>query len=134
MVFLFQEVGNRYGNFSLATMFPRREFTSEDLNKTFLELELTPSASIVLLPLLGDSSAPSCLQLRPSRSSTERPRPQPSSYSAAAAASDRETLPNHTAEKRPKDFRKDGKICRLRNQEDSEDENNTWNGNSTQQM
>lgn len=46
-----QEVGNRYGNFSLATMFPRREFTSEDLNKTLLELELVPSASIVLLPV-----------------------------------------------------------------------------------
>lgn len=48
---LSQEVGNRYGNFSLATMFPRREFTSEDLNKTLLELELAPSASIVLLPV-----------------------------------------------------------------------------------
>ena len=46
-----QEVGNRYGNFSLATMFPRREFTSEDLNKTLLELDLAPSASIVLLPV-----------------------------------------------------------------------------------
>lgn len=58
MVFLFQEVGNRYGNFSLATMFPRREFTSEDLNKTFLELELTPSASIVLLPVSTLSDDP----------------------------------------------------------------------------
>lgn len=48
---LSQEVGNRYGNFSLATMFPRREFTNEDLNKTLLELELAPSASIVLLPV-----------------------------------------------------------------------------------
>ncbi|XP_035531845.1 UBX domain-containing protein 4 [Morone saxatilis] len=48
--FAAQEVGNRYGNFSLATMFPRREFTSEDLDKTLLELELAPSASIVVLP------------------------------------------------------------------------------------
>ncbi|XP_047227391.1 UBX domain-containing protein 4 isoform X2 [Girardinichthys multiradiatus] len=48
--FAFEEIGNLYGNFSLATMYPRREFTSEDLNKTLLELELVPSASIVLLP------------------------------------------------------------------------------------
>ncbi len=46
-----QEVGNRYGQFSLATMFPRREFTAEDLQRSLLELELTPSASIVLLPV-----------------------------------------------------------------------------------
>uniref|UniRef100_A0A672L2U7 UBX domain-containing protein 4 n=1 Tax=Sinocyclocheilus grahami TaxID=75366 RepID=A0A672L2U7_SINGR len=48
--FAAQEVGNRYGQFSLATMFPRREFTAEDLEKSLLELELTPGASIVLLP------------------------------------------------------------------------------------
>nr|KAF6337668.1 UBX domain protein 4 [Myotis myotis] len=59
--FAAQTVGNTYGNFSLATMFPRREFTKED-------------------------------------------------------------------------FKKEGKIYRLRTQDDGEDENNTWNGNSTQQM
>ena len=46
----------------------------------------------------------------------------------------RETLRKRTMENRPDDFKKDGKIHRLRTQEDSEDENNTWNGNSTQQM
>lgn len=44
-------VGNTYGNFSLATMFPRREFTKEDYAKKLLELELAPSASVVLLPV-----------------------------------------------------------------------------------
>uniref|UniRef100_A0A3Q2WQW5 UBX domain protein 4 n=1 Tax=Haplochromis burtoni TaxID=8153 RepID=A0A3Q2WQW5_HAPBU len=43
-------------------------------------------------------------------------------------------LSKHTLENRPKEFKKDGKVCRLRTQEDSEDDNNTWNGNSTQQM
>lgn len=46
-----QTVGNTYGNFSLATMFPRREFTKEDYGKKLLELELAPSASVVLLPV-----------------------------------------------------------------------------------
>lgn len=45
-----QTVGNTYGNFSLATMFPRREFTKEDYGKKLSELELAPSASVVLLP------------------------------------------------------------------------------------
>lgn len=165
--FAVQEVGNRYGNFSLATMFPRREFTSEDLNKTLLELELAPSASIVLLP---QSARPANTVVQSSGSGiwavlgtllypllavwrflssflfTTPPPPgagsrgaaqQPNSHNNSVSASDkpkRESLSRHTLEKRPKDFKKDGKICRLRTQEDSEDENNTWNGNSTQQM
>ncbi|XP_068581254.1 UBX domain-containing protein 4 isoform X1 [Cebidichthys violaceus] len=160
--FAVQEVGKRYGNFSLATMFPRREFTSEDLDKTLLELELAPSASIVLLPqssrpantviqssdggiwaVLGTLLYPLLAVWRflssflfatpPPPAATSRGPGQPSgSYTNSASASDK--AKRETVEKRPKDFKKDGKICRLRTQEDSEDENNTWNGNSTQQM
>ncbi|XP_062390718.1 UBX domain-containing protein 4 [Sardina pilchardus] len=168
--FAAQEVGNRYGNFSLATMFPRREFTGEDLEKTLLELELAPSASIVLLPqssrsanavvqsssggiwaLLGSilypllavwrflsgflfcspppasGGAAAAAQAPPQRNAT-------ASGAGAAAEPKRETIRKRVLEKRPEDFKKDGKIYRLRTQEDSEDENNTWNGNSTQQM
>ncbi|KAM7406807.1 hypothetical protein PAMA_002838 [Pampus argenteus] len=164
--FAVQEVGNRYGNFSLATMFPRREFTSEDMNKTLMQLELAPSASIVLLPsgrpantvvqssgdgiwaVLGTLLYPLLAVWRflssflfatptPPEASSRRPASQSNSYTNSASASDkpkRETLSKHTLEKQPKDFKKDGKICRLRTQEDSEDDNNTWNGNSTQQM
>ncbi|XP_028289595.1 UBX domain-containing protein 4 isoform X2 [Parambassis ranga] len=164
--FAVQEVGNRYGNFSLATMFPRREFTSEDLNKTLLELELAPSASVVLLPsgratntvvqssgggiwaVLGTILYPllavwrflSSLMLPTPSASTAPARAsaqQSSSFNNSSSATNkanRETLSKHTAENRPKDFKNDGKICRLRTQEDSEDDNNTWNGNSTQQM
>ena len=32
-------------------MFPRREFTKEDYKKKLLDLELAPSASVVLLPV-----------------------------------------------------------------------------------
>ncbi|XP_038575711.1 UBX domain-containing protein 4 isoform X4 [Micropterus salmoides] len=163
--FALQEVGNRYGNFSLATMFPRREFTSEDLNKTLLELELAPSASIVLLPsgrpantvvqsseggiwaVMGTLIYPLLAVWRflstflfatpPPPGASRGTTHQSNSHTNSASASDkakREPLSKHTREKRPKDFKKDGKICRLRTQEDSEDDNNTWNGNSTQQM
>ncbi|XP_067372492.1 UBX domain-containing protein 4 isoform X2 [Channa argus] len=165
--FAVKEVGNRYGNFSLATMFPRREFTSEDLNKTLVELELAPSASIVLLPQSGRPTNTAVSYLRggfwtivgtllypllavwrflssflfAAPTHTEAPFRGPaqlsSSYSSSSSSSDkskREPLSKKTLEKRPEDFKKEGKICRLRTQEDSEDDNNTWNGNSTQQM
>ncbi|XP_048833918.1 UBX domain-containing protein 4-like isoform X11 [Brienomyrus brachyistius] len=161
--FAAQEVGNRYGNFSLATMFPRREFTREDLDRTLLELELVPSASVVLLPVgrpantvvpssaggfwsvLGTIFYPllavwrfisSFLFPTPPRpgstSSVPPPRPGPSTVSSGEAK--REPIRKRVLEKRADDFKKDGKIYRLRTQEDSEDDNNTWNGNSTQQM
>lgn len=164
--FAAQEVGNRYGHFSLATMFPRREFTAEDLQKTLLELELAPSASIVLLP---QSSRPSNTVVQSSSSggiwtllssilypllavwrflssfiysspppgtaaAGTQPQSPSNSYSATSGEPNRETIRKRVLEKRPEDFKKDGKIYRLRAQEDSEDDNNTWNGNSTQQM
>ncbi|KAE8299797.1 UBX domain-containing protein 4 Erasin UBX domain-containing protein 2 [Larimichthys crocea] len=164
--FAVQEVGNRYGNFSLATMFPRREFTNEDLNKTLVELELAPSASIVLLPsgrpgnavvqssaggiwaVLGTLLYPLLAVWRflssflfatppPPAAASRGPAHQSSSYNNSTSGSDkakRENLSKPSLEKQPKDFKKDGKICRLRTQEDNEDDNNTWNGNSTQQM
>ncbi|XP_072253905.1 UBX domain-containing protein 4 isoform X2 [Leuresthes tenuis] len=164
--FAVKEVGNRYGNFSLATMFPRRELTSEDLNKTLLELELAPSASIVLLPssrpsntvvqssgngiwaALGTILYPLLAVWRflssflfatpsPSAAASRGPVQQSNSYTNSEPSSSkakRDPPSKQTLENRPKDFKKDGKICRLRTQEDSEDDNNTWNGNSTQQM
>ncbi|MCJ8732228.1 hypothetical protein PDJAM_G00208890 [Pangasius djambal] len=165
--FAAQEVGNRFGHFSLATMFPRREFTAEDLEKTLLELELAPSASIVLLPqsgrpantvvqssstggiwtFLGTVLYPLLAVWRflsgflfgsPPPEAAAAPRNQPQRTSnplnATSGEPKRETIRKRVLEKRPEDFKKDGKIYRLRTQEDSEDDNNTWNGNSTQQM
>ncbi|KAG9349394.1 hypothetical protein JZ751_027837 [Albula glossodonta] len=162
--FAAQEVGTRYGNFSLATMFPRREFTGDDLNMTLLELELAPSASIVLLPqtgrpantvvqssrggiwaILGTIFYPLLAVWRflssfifcsppPPAPAPRGPAQRPGPSSASSSEPNRESIRKRVLEKRPEDFKKDGKIYRLRTQEDSEDDNNTWNGNSTQQM
>ncbi|XP_035250548.1 UBX domain-containing protein 4-like isoform X2 [Anguilla anguilla] len=161
--FAAREVGNRYGNFSLATMFPRREFTGQDLDKTLLELELAPSASVVLLPtgrptntvvqssgggfwvVLGTVFYPLLAVWRfisgflfcsppPTGPAPRAPPQRPGPASASSSQPNREFIRKRVLEKRPEDFKKDGKIYRLRTQEDSEDENNTWNGNSTQQM
>ncbi|KAL0963919.1 hypothetical protein UPYG_G00315350 [Umbra pygmaea] len=168
--FAVNEVGNRYGNFSLATMFPRREFTADDMDKTLVELELAPSASVVLLPQTGRprnavvqsssgegiwavlgtilypllavwrflsgflfTSPPTAGTAGP-RAPARRPDNASGSSSSSSGEPKRENLRKRTMEKQPADFKRDGNIHRLRNHEDSEDENNTWNGNSTQQM
>ncbi|CAL1581339.1 unnamed protein product [Knipowitschia caucasica] len=143
--FVQQEVGRSYGDFSMATMFPRREFTEEDLDRSLKDLELVPSASIVLLPgpsrssslassssslwsLLGTLFCPLLTVWRMISSFVF------GSSSTEASPSAAPTPAHSQSRDKPKNFKKDGKICRLRTQEDSEDENNTWNGNSTQQL
>ncbi|XP_072328391.1 UBX domain-containing protein 4 isoform X2 [Scyliorhinus torazame] len=44
------QVGGLYGHFELAITFPRKQFTKDDYSKTLTELELVPSASIILIP------------------------------------------------------------------------------------
>lgn len=163
--FAAQTVGNAYGNFSLATMFPRREFTKEDYGKKLLELELAPSASVVLLPagrpatsvvqasggdlwkFLGTILYPLLAVWRfisnflftsppPSESAVRTVHQQDHSNPSNSnnVEQSRQTVRKRVTEKRGEDFKKEGKIYRLRTQDDGEDENNTWNGNSTQQM
>ncbi|KAM5151976.1 UBX domain-containing protein 4 [Mantella aurantiaca] len=163
--FAVQTVGSTYGNFSLATMFPRREFTREDYGKSLLSLELAPSASIVLLPagrparavvqssdggawgFLGTLLYPLLAVWRfisnflfsnppPAQHSDRSPYPQPENTNPTSSNSTepkREPVRRRVLDKRADEFKKEGKIYRLRTQDD-EDENNTWNGNSTQQM
>ncbi|NWS83661.1 UBXN4 protein, partial [Toxostoma redivivum] len=163
--FAAQMVGNTYGNFSLATMFPRREFTKEDYGKKLLELELAPSASVVLLPVgrpatsvvqasgsdlwkfLGTILYPLLAVWRfisnflftsppPSQPSVRSAHQQDHSAPSTSGSMEqsRQSVRKRVVEKRGEDFKKEGKIYRLRTQDDGEDENNTWNGNSTQQM
>ncbi|XP_029461250.1 UBX domain-containing protein 4 [Rhinatrema bivittatum] len=162
--FAAKTVGNTYGNFTLATMFPRREFTKDDYRKTLLTLELAPSASVVLLPagrpprtvmqssdagilaLLGTIFYPFLAVWRilsnflfaspyPTQNMTRATNQQENPHPSASSPSEpkRETVRKRMPEKRGEEFKKEGKIYRLRTQDD-EDENNTWNGNSTQQM
>lgn len=40
-----------YNNFKLSTTFPRREFTANDYSQSLLDLQLSPTAVILVLPL-----------------------------------------------------------------------------------
>lgn len=42
--------GTNIKEFTLVTTFPRREFTSEDFNKTLIDLNLVPSSVIIIIP------------------------------------------------------------------------------------
>ncbi|GCC31094.1 UBX domain-containing protein 4 [Chiloscyllium punctatum] len=161
------QVGGVYGHFELAITFPRKQFTKDDYSKTLTELELVPSASIILVP--GGRST--SLMIRSSEGglwailntlfypviavwrflsnylfasdSTHRsPRvntspPHPESLRVApsnTSDTDREVRRRRLLERRGEDFKREGRIYRLRTEDDADDDNNTWNGNSTQQM
>eukprot|EP00092_Neocalanus_flemingeri_P087862 GFUD01110942.1.p1 GENE.GFUD01110942.1~~GFUD01110942.1.p1 ORF type:complete len:457 (+),score=155.05 GFUD01110942.1:48-1418(+) len=118
----------QFTSFSLSTTFPRRLLDEEAKTATLKELQMAPSATIMVLPLGGLVSqqdgglmALIWLILTPLTvlwtmlstffgSPPAQPRPSTSGS------------------------RREGGIGRLRNTEKDDDENNTWNGNSTQQM
>ena len=37
----------------LSTTFPKRQFTADDMNSTFTELQLAPTASVIALPAVS---------------------------------------------------------------------------------
>ncbi|KAK2489253.1 hypothetical protein MC885_015524 [Smutsia gigantea] len=139
-----------------------REFTKEDYKNKLLDLELAPSASVVLLPagrqttsmvhsssgdfwtLLGTVLYPFLaiwtlisnflFSNPPAQTSAMKTSLEPANLVSSSNSEKREAVRKRVLEKRGEDFKKEGKIYRLRTQDDGEDENNTWNGNSTQQI
>ncbi|KAL0859022.1 hypothetical protein ABMA27_010876 [Loxostege sticticalis] len=132
-------------NFSLWTAFPRRELN--DPNATLRQLELAPSAALLVLPRRAQDqvAAPAPITsilaiftqfitsfiLAPSqqlfnwiraRLFAGPPTPPPSAPAAPPRASP------------PPGLRRRGNIHRLPGDRAGDDDNNTWNGNSTQQM
>ncbi|TRZ02358.1 hypothetical protein DNTS_019008 [Danionella cerebrum] len=156
-----QELSGRWSHFSLSTMFPRREFSSADLERTLQDLELAPSAALILLPqsshssttVLSSSSSSSGLWalfgslLFPllavwrviSRflfsTDTQTPRPDGGQTSSQPSASGSEPPRDLAVRRRAGGgFQNDGNIHRLRSTQSDPEDNNTWNGNSTQQI
>ncbi|XP_073097481.1 UBX domain-containing protein 4 isoform X4 [Manis javanica] len=70
----------------------------------------------------------------PAQTSARAASLEPANLASSSNSEKREPVRKRVLEKRGEDFKKEGKIYRLRTQDDGEDENNTWNGNSTQQM
>uniref|UniRef100_A0A161MF51 UBX domain-containing protein 4 n=1 Tax=Triatoma infestans TaxID=30076 RepID=A0A161MF51_TRIIF len=152
-----------FSEYSMATTFPRREFTARDNNRDLRSLQLLPSAVILILPVQGSVTMRSSLGwtqmiidmmwdfVQPvislSRyisnlifrrddtvggSSRNQSVPPPSTSSSTPSqtytSAPAQRLGGRTSIKRR------GNIYSLRDNQDDNDENNTWNGNSTQQM
>ncbi|XP_057294836.1 UBX domain-containing protein 4-like isoform X2 [Hydractinia symbiolongicarpus] len=142
------------GNFPvirLTTVYPKREFTSEHASSTLRELQLVPNGSIIVSPGRASTAAPS------SSSSSLNPlnvimfvlsplialfnfilsmfgSNNQTNTQTDASSQDR-SAEQSTDSARAASVRRrqlGGNIGRLRH--DDDDENATWNGNSTQQM
>ncbi|RCN47814.1 UBX domain protein [Ancylostoma caninum] len=148
---LIKQDGRVGGAFSIAQVYPRKVFTDEDMEKSFLELCLTPTCTLLVLqsrpktsqivaasPLGGIFSLFSMLIIAPLQYI----------YNVIAgflgwnSGSDASTTSQARQDeaKRQRDphssgatVRRRGNVTRLHNtNDDSDDENANWNGNSTQ--
>ncbi|XP_017776476.1 PREDICTED: UBX domain-containing protein 4-like [Nicrophorus vespilloides] len=137
-----------FTNFVLSTTFPRREFQPEEANETLLNLELVPNAVILVLPV----SRATVSTNNPNQSLSifwqllaplftiwnymksflfKDPPRQSNDNNTRLASTSRPRAPKREAGESV--IKRQGNVHKLSDR-DSEDENNTWNGNSTQQM
>ncbi|KAF5280474.1 hypothetical protein FQR65_LT03283 [Abscondita terminalis] len=139
-----------YPNFTLSTTFPRREFTANNHSETLLDLQLVPNAVILILPLQrGTVSTHEESSLSTTLWSILAPLLQFMRYlkmklfgggSPTSSAPPQNT--NQKVDTSPASIKKgettvirrQGNVHRLQDNTDSDEDNNTWNGNSTQQM
>jgi hypothetical protein len=169
-----QRLGRSYSAVTLSTIYPKRTFSETDMAQTLLDLELAPSAALVVLPLSSskhgsrsdtDSNsgivalflwlmapllalwslltsflfgAPAPSPALPSRA-TDDLRDTAASVSATPRVDNSDNQPS-TAGARQRTSgsdglkrHQDGNIRRF-TANDDDDDNATWNGNSTQQM
>ncbi|XP_022286470.2 UBX domain-containing protein 4-like [Crassostrea virginica] len=147
-----QHVGS---DVTLSMVYPKRTFTTEDLSQTLLSLNLAPSSVLIAVPRIssvistpggagggvltwlfapflflwnmisvflfggGAASQPQSDDMPPTTDDSQPAR--------------RRDRPQTAYQRRPMN-RGDGNVRRLTDMRDDDDENATWNGNSTQQM
>lgn len=136
-------------HFTLSTSFPRRLFTPNDFDSTLEHLGLSPSS--VLLVLFEERRSKAIITSSGSTFSyliallltpitliwnyisnflgsfVGRTQVKQSQQATSSGASPKASTSKSS-------YGKEGNIVRLRKKEKDDDENNTWNGNSTQQM
>uniref|UniRef100_A0A915DAY8 UBX domain-containing protein 4 n=1 Tax=Ditylenchus dipsaci TaxID=166011 RepID=A0A915DAY8_9BILA len=155
-----KEDGRQKGPFLLVQAFPRRQLT--ELDKSLLDLSLTPSSALLVVPddnqtqkrrrdviinredgyfklLFGFFYTPILGIIRFISSLFNFPVGTPQPVTSSGPSSSAPSSSQQKKSKEPKEgsqrTRREGNIARLRNDADSSDENEaTWNGNSTQQL
>ncbi|XP_044747088.1 UBX domain-containing protein 4-like [Coccinella septempunctata] len=154
--YILNEITPPFTNYTISTTFPRREFNESDNGQTLLDLQLVPNAVILILPQVQgavSSRASGMLGsmfwwiMAPIMSMYDflvgfifgTPSIRRSEPSTSAKRSASETDVTHRNQPKRQagnstEIKKQGNIHRLKERPDTDDENNTWNGNSTQQM
>ncbi|XP_076268841.1 UBX domain-containing protein 4-like isoform X2 [Rhynchophorus ferrugineus] len=146
--------------FTLSTTFPRRQFAEKDYNDTLTDLNLTPNAVILVLPINNGTVSTNTGQGglfgfvwtlltpllgilnfikaflgfgSPGTAGGDGSAPSTSGgYSGGSSKQEPPSPPKKLSD--PTTVKKQGNIRRLGDLKKDDDDNNTWNGNSTQQM
>ncbi|XP_019870439.1 UBX domain-containing protein 4 isoform X2 [Aethina tumida] len=151
-----KNVALNLGAYTLSTTYPKRELTDVDDDRSLLELRLTPTAVVLILPVNRTGAVSTNQQSgfmgmiwfvlspivglltflkgmvfgAPAGGQAGEPSTGPSSsYGASNRKPNSHKKPSTTVKKN-----KGSNIHRLADMKDSDDDTNTWNGNSTQQM
>ena len=176
-IYIAQNIELPFRQFTISTSFPRKDLTNEEDGKTLLELQLVPTAVILILPL-KNSNAPTAVTTTQNagflswfvwslfspilgvynyvvgyfsgspRPNTQRQQSNPDENRDTATTPDGTFIPNLQNVGNSSGLvrrylgnpggtttiKTDGNIRRLHSGGEDNDENNTWNGNSTQQM
>merc|ERR1712110_1131428 len=140
--------GPKLTSFSLSTAFPRRNLDTEDMETSLKDLQMAPSATVMVLPSTSVISSQDgglmslvMLLLTPftvlwsmissffggASSSSSSSGASSSSSGASSSSGPRGTSSTHRVTR-------EAGIGRLRSSDFSDDDMNTWNGNSTQQQ
>lgn len=143
--FIDQQIKPPFRPYSLSTTFPRREFHESDMQQTLRELDLAPSAALLIIPIAGTGFQ---AQTNASVGKTWFSSLFTPLFWAwnwiwgfFSNSPPRVTQQVPTAQQQPvsqgvRRRRPDSNIHRLSDASpgDSSDDNGTWNGNSTQQL
>ena len=159
---------NESQSFSMHSTFPKRDYTESDMSQTFRDLQLAPSATILIMPIRSKASK-AFSNLMPTTNSGTTPQNSVATYANdflgflmlpftiiwglitsliginnAPASS---TRPASTSNRQPpvqeniriRNMRRNvgvpaSNVRSLHTDNDDDDDNATWNGNSTQQM
>jgi len=128
----------KYSSFSLSTTFPRRNLDTLDMNNTLKNLQLAPSATVMVLPTASSSVSLQdggflsmiWLLLTPFTILWTMLTGFFSTYGGSSTDNSSGNRSGGGGNR----VKREGGIGRLRTTDFSDDENNTYNGNSTQQQ
>ncbi|XP_076625131.1 UBX domain-containing protein 4 [Colletes latitarsis] len=174
--YVVQNIDLPFSQFAMSISFPRRDLTQEEDDKTLLELELVPTAVILILPMKNSNVSATITTTQDAgflsrfvwtffapilgvynyllgyfsggtQVNTQRQQNNSAENRDTTNRSDGAHIPNlqnianssglvrrYLGNEGGTTIKTEGNIHKLHSGGDDNDENNTWNGNSTQQM